>query len=125
MEFPGSKEAPDHDIKREGDDHVDRRSGQRNDQFLPWFVRHTLQPGNAADRKERNIRGVDPVGAGGQGMAEFVEDDTDKEKNDEGKPGKDRRQSTLCVVDRPEPGEEEEKGRVDADVDAGNAREVE
>ena len=125
LQFSEIKEASDHDIERKGNDDIDRRTGQRDDQFLPRFVRHAFQPRHATDGEERDIRRVDPVSAGGKGVAELVEDDADKEQDNEGKAGKHRRRSTFRVVDKPEPGEEEEKGRVDADVDAGNPCEVE
>ena len=57
------------------DREVDRRAGQRDQQLGTRRSGHPLEPGDAAEQVERDVRRADPVSAGHQGMAEFVEHD--------------------------------------------------
>ena len=70
-------------IEDGGDDGVDGRPGQRHPQLLPRVFGHALQPGEAADRKQRDVTRLDPVAPRGQGVPELVQQDAPEQHQHE------------------------------------------
>ena len=125
LQITHAEKAAEHDVEPEGDDHVDRGTGQCDDEFLPRFVRHALESRDAANGEECDVRRVDAVSAGRQGMTEFVQDHADEKQDDERKPDNHGPVAALRVIDETEPRQQQEKRGVDAHVDAGDPRQLE
>ena len=53
--------------EEEGEDKIDRRSRDRDEELLPRLTRHPLEPGEATDRQQRDVVRRDAVAAGRQG----------------------------------------------------------
>src|SRR5439155_3912079 len=80
---PGSSAALKNRQEDAGDQEVHRGTGERDHDLLARLLGNPLQPGDAADRQERDIPGADPVMARGQGMSQLVEDDAPEERQEE------------------------------------------
>ncbi len=62
-----------------GDQDIDRRSCDRDDQFLPGIGRHSLQARNAANRQQRDVRSPDPKSLCRESMAELMQQHAEKD----------------------------------------------
>ena len=118
------EETTEHNVETRGDDYVDGRTGQRDNEFLHRFFRDALETGHAADGEQRDVMRADAVGSGGQGVTEFVENDADEEKNDEGQPDRHGARPAVRVVGVAEPGEQKQERGVHTHVDAGQAHQM-
>ena len=58
--------------------HVYERTSQGDDQFLPRFIRHSLQAGDASNRQQGDVRSIDAVVFRCDGMTKLVQDNADK-----------------------------------------------
>ena len=65
------------------DDHVDGRSGQSHPQFLQRFVRHPFQPRQTTNGQQRDVPCLDAVSRRHERVAEFVQHDARKQREDE------------------------------------------
>ena len=92
--------------QHDGDDDVHRRAGERHHDLLAGLFRHALQPRQAADRQERDVRRLDAVAPRRQRMAEFVRHHAGEEREDEGDALDRRVRPALLVVGDGDPGEE-------------------
>ena len=98
------KSAPANEYEQgESDHHVYKRTSQRDNQFLPRFLRHSLQAGDAANRQKGDVRSIDAVVFRCDGVAKFVQDHTDKEKEHKNHAPKRDGRAALCVITERQP----------------------
>ena len=97
--------------------------GERHDDLLGRLFGHPLELGHAADGKERDPRRADAVAAGGNGMAELVQDDAGEDRDHEKHAFGGRRRAAAAVMHDADPQKQEQKGQMDADLAAGDAPE--
>ena len=116
--FPQSRRLqPDEEQQR--DDHIHGGPGKRHPQLLEGFVRHPLQSGDPSDGKKRDVTSPDPVAPRRERVAEFVEHDACKEREDESDALDDGLDAlTLVPVDEGDPGDHHEEGGVHVEVNA-------
>ena len=108
------------------DDHVHRRSGQRDPEFLHRFLRHLLQARNAADGQQGDVARLDAVAARHQRVPQFMQDHAAKQGDDEG----DAPQRGLNILSgapviEPQKGEQQQKREVKINVNAEQSAEFE
>ena len=72
-------------------------------EFLPRFIRHSLQAGDAANRQKGDVRGIDAVVFRRDGMAKLVQDNTDKQQQHKNYPPKGDGRAALCVIPECQP----------------------
>ncbi len=103
-----------------GDDrHRDGRTGDGDQQFLARTRRHPLQPGDAADRQERDALRLHAEARGHERVTELVQHDGKENREREQHADHRRaRRVRLLVVRKRDPGEQEEERRVNVDVDS-------
>ena len=108
----GGIERADEQQQDEGDDEIDRRSGDGDGEFLRRLLRHRLQAGDAADRQQRDFRRLNAVAARDEDVAELVQHDADEDEDDEDEAVARRRRSALLPGAEADPGEQQQEGDV-------------
>ncbi len=73
VEFIPGKHSAGQEEDDDGNDDVNGRPRDSDDELLLRIGRHSLQSRHAADREERNIRGPNAEAFGREGMAEFMQ----------------------------------------------------
>ena len=74
---------PDDKEEAERDRDIHRRAGERDDQLLARLFRHPLEPRDAADRQQRDVRRIDAEGLRRDGVAELVQQHAEEQQQDE------------------------------------------
>lgn len=111
-------EASENEDEEKGDGDIDSRSGDGNDELLEGIAGHPGEAGNSADGEEGYIRGADSEGARGEGVSEFMEEDTEKKQKNKRKACESCGPASMLKMDESIECKKEEKGRVDADINA-------
>ncbi len=115
----GGLERAQHRDKYEADEEIDRGPGQRDDQLLARIGRQARHAGDAANRQQRHLGRLDAVAAGGEDVAELVQNHAGEDENDEQRRVERRTPAVARVSAEGDPGEEQEEG--DVDLDRGSA----
>jgi len=115
-----------HPEQHDGDEHVDRRAGQRHAKLLPGILRHPFQPGHAADGQERDIAGLDAESPGHQGVPQFVQHDAPEDGQHERDAVEDPSKITPLGNDNvDEPGDQQDERPMDEHPDPGHLAQLE
>ena len=69
--------------EHQSDHDVDQGTRNRHDELLPWFVRHSLQPGHAADWQQRDVGRGNTECTRRQRMAKLVQQHASEECENE------------------------------------------
>jgi hypothetical protein len=85
------------------DHHVHERTSQRDDEFLPRFIGHSLQTGDAANRQKGNVRSIDPIVFCCDGVTKLVQDHTDEQQEHKNHAPKRDGRAALCVITERQP----------------------
>jgi len=92
-----------------------------NDDLFRRVLGYPRQAGEPADREQRDVRRGDAVTAGGEGVAELVQDDAGEDGNNEEDAVERRRRAALKILSDADPGEQDQEREMDADFTAGDA----
>ena len=76
---PRSRQRDEH----KGDDDIDRRAGDGDEEFLVRFFRDALEPRHAADRQQGDVGRGDAECARSEYVAEFMRQHADEQQDDE------------------------------------------
>jgi hypothetical protein len=107
-------------------DHVHRRSSQRDPEFLHRFLRHLLQARNAANGQQGDVARLDTVTARHQGVPQFMQDHAAKQGDNEGNaPQRGRNVLIGAPVNEPQKSEQQQKREVEINVNAEQFAELE
>ena len=113
--------AEDEDQDR-GDDHVDQRPGDGDDDLLRRILGDARQAGEAADRQQRDVGRGDAVAPRGDRVAELVQHDAGEHRDDERDAVDRRGGAALRILGEADPGKQDQEGQVDADLAARDPR---
>ena len=100
--------------QQNGDDDVHQRAGDGDEEFLPRLLRNALELGDAADRQQRHIRRRHAEGAGGEDVAELVQQHAQEQQHHESETVPGGGGAALGIAGGEDPGEKQQEGQVDA-----------
>jgi hypothetical protein len=108
-------------VEQGGEHEVHRRAGERDDQLLPRYAWHSLQPRHTADRQEGDVPSVNAVSARRERMPQLMQHDDRKERHDvEQQRGEHCCEPALELLQR-DPAEQEQEGGMHIERNAGHA----
>jgi hypothetical protein len=95
--------------------------GEGDDELLGRLLRHALEPGDAADREERDIPGGDAVAPRCEGVPKLVQDDAAEDHHDEAHALQgDTQRFPFGDVSEKDPRQQGQKRPVNVDRDSRN-----
>ncbi len=101
-------------------DHVNQRASDSDNQFLPRLVGHTLKSGHPTNREQRDIRRGNPKSSRCQDVAEFVQQNAAKERQDKQHARNRGRRASYLIIGKSDPCQKEEERNVDAHFRSGD-----
>ena len=119
--MPGSSSSAEKHDQHERDRHVHQRAGDGDDELLARLLRDALEPRQPADRQQRHVGRCDPVVAGGEDVAEFMRHHAGEQQDHEGEAVPGLLRPAGGPVGAEDPGQEQDKGDVQADVGSCDA----
>ena len=112
---PSDKEKHD-----DGDQDIDRRSRDRDDQLLPGIGRHSLQARNAANGQQSDVRSPNPKSLCRESVAKLMQQHAKKDQQCESHSIHRRLRAAFRVINPSVEAEEQQKSEVDSHLNAGN-----
>ena len=103
--------------EQQSDHHIDGGPGDRDPQFLPGR-RALFDPGYPANRIQRDVQHRDAVMLGNHAVAEFVQDDAEKDRQYI----EDTQAACTMRSGQTDPEQEQQKRKMQPDRDAGDSR---
>ena len=104
-----------------GDHDIDEGTGDRDQQFLVGPLRHLVEIGDAADREQRHLRRMDAIAPRRQYVPELMQHDAGEDGDDEEDALLRRLEPAAHIGRDADPGEEDQKGHMDAHIGAEEA----
>ena len=104
-----------------GDQDINRRSCDRNDQLLPGISRHSLQARNAANWQQRDVRSPDPKSLCRESMAKLMEQHAQKDQQCESHSVDRRFRAALGIINPSVEDEKQQKREVDSHLNTANS----
>src|SRR5207248_9224156 len=96
----------------ERDNYVYHWTSQSDHQFLHWLLRHSLQPRDASNWKQRDVGGVYPKCFRRKRVPKFVQNDASEKQQNKKYAGRRYRRATRRIIPESEPANQQQKGDV-------------
>ena len=111
-------------VEQQGNADIHERAGDGDEELFGRLFGHALEPGDAADWEQCDVRRLNAVAACGEGVAKLVQEHAEENERDEDDRAEPGAGAGARVVAKADEREEHQEGDVDADVDAGDASEM-